>query len=73
MHSYRTGGLKDKYMVIKVDGTKTDDNAYYFPLRLDTDPHARFAALAYANHVYLDNPVLAQEIRNKLSEFEGEK
>ena len=41
-------GWYDKYTVTKVDGP-VDPAADYFVLRLDTDPAARVAALAYAS------------------------
>lgn len=47
-----------------------DGNAIYFVLRLDTDPHARVAALAYANSVEIDNQTLANDIRRKVMLFE---
>jgi len=42
--SYKVGGLRDKYLVLKADGKPTDKQAKYFVLRLDEDPHARRAA-----------------------------
>lgn len=43
------GGLYDKYVVRKRDGSPTDPNAVYFVLRLDTDIVARHAMWTYAN------------------------
>jgi predicted transcriptional regulator len=42
-------GWYDKYEVSKTDGSELDTRADYFVLRLDTDPAARAAALAYAS------------------------
>ncbi len=46
----------------------TDPNATYFVLRLDEDPHARVAAVAYAQSIQAENPQLAIDIRQKLAE-----
>lgn len=66
-------GLYSKYNVSKVDGSKVDPEAIYFVLRLDTDPHARKAAEAYADSLMdayreegTGNPHLAMDIRNLL-------
>ena len=61
-------GLYDKYDIVKKNG-QTDPNAIYFVLRLDTDPHARAAALAYANSVKPSNLNLAMDIMLKLNEL----
>lgn len=45
-----------------------DPEAIYFVLRLDTDPHARHAALAYANSVEAENKEFARDIREKVEE-----
>jgi len=63
MHSYLNGGVRKKYTVLRADGTPTDHEAAYFVLRLDADPHARKAALAYAESVEEDNPEFAEDIR----------
>ena len=41
-------GLFGKYIIAKADGSEVDPAARYFVLRLDTDTHARRAALLYA-------------------------
>lgn len=61
-------GLYDKYDIVKKNG-QTDPNAIYFVLRLDTDPHARAAALAYANSIKPSNLNLAMDIMLKLNEL----
>lgn len=70
MHGYKTGGLRDKYIVVKTDGTKTDEGAYYFPLRLDADPHARYAAMCYAQHIFEENRQLAEELAKKVHDYD---
>lgn len=47
-----------------------DGDAIYFVLRLDKDPHARAAALAYANSVEFYNITLAEDIRRRVMVFE---
>jgi hypothetical protein len=61
-------GLYDKYDIVKKNG-QTDPNAVYFVLRLDTDPHARIAALAYANSIKPSNLNLSMDIMLKLNEL----
>jgi hypothetical protein len=56
-------GLCGKYKIEKRDGS-TDPNAEYFVLRIDKDPHARFAAYAYADVCEKDNSLLADDLRN---------
>jgi hypothetical protein len=63
-------GLYDKYTVVKNDGSITDSDADYFVLRLDTDPHARIAALAYADSVKAENPNLAFDIFQRVSKID---
>lgn len=54
------------------DIVPVDTDAVYFVLRLDTDPHARKAAFAYAKSVERENPKFARDIQAKLLEiFEG--
>lgn len=48
-----------------------DPEAIYFVLRLDEDPHARKAALSYADSVEVDNPVFARDIRARVAKLEG--
>jgi|31_taG_2_1085359.scaffolds.fasta_scaffold06670_5 hypothetical protein len=63
-------GLYDKYEVIKLDGD-IDPQADYFVLRMDTDPHARKAAIAYAESIQDENPNLAFDIRKRVAKYEG--
>ena len=69
-HDYRHGGWKDKYIIFKSNGKPCDPNAVYFVLRLDEDPNARVAALAYADSVEGVNPKFAADIREKVTECE---
>ncbi|MCE5185042.1 MAG: hypothetical protein LLF76_02830 [Planctomycetaceae bacterium] len=66
--SYKNGGLRHKYIIQKVDGSRIDPNADYFVLRLDTDPHARKAFRAYAESVQADNQQFAGDILHHLEQ-----
>lgn len=61
-------GLYRKYIIAKADGSPMDPNADYFVLRLDTDQAARGAARNYANRIVGDNPLFAQELRDRVDE-----
>jgi len=63
-------GIYNKYTVHKNDGTE-DPRADYFVLRIDSDIHARKAAIAYADSVREDNPNLAFDIRQRVAKYEG--
>ena len=63
-------GWRDKYRIVKIDGSPIDPEAIYFPLRLDTDPYAREAARFYADRIEAKNPKLAADIREKVKEGE---
>lgn len=63
-------GLYHKYNVSKASGELIDPQAFYFPLRLDKDPHARSAARAYADSVVIDNPTLSRELRDLVDKIE---
>jgi len=54
--------LCDKYTVTKKDGP-TDPNAVYFVLRIDKDPYAREALVAYASSINFVNRSLANDCR----------
>ena len=74
--------LNGKYYVIKNKGVRfwfrnsndeitvrfvpTSEDAEYFVLRLDTDPAARIAALAYADAVEATAPEVAADLRAKV-------
>ena len=65
-------GLYNKYIVLKTSGESIDPKAVYFPLRLDKDPHARTAAMAYAVSVNYRNPTLSDELRDLVDRIEGD-
>lgn len=68
--SYKIGPLnRGKYIIAKASGKQTDPNACYFVLRLDTDPHARRAARAYADSVRDENVRLADDLLDWLDEI----
>jgi hypothetical protein len=52
---------------LKTELEDVDPEAIYFVLRLDEDPHARKAALAYADSVKAENSVFARDIREKVA------
>ena len=56
-------GIYGKYKIEKTNGKPLDDNAKYFVLRYDKDPHAIKAMEAYANSISEENYTLAMEIR----------
>jgi hypothetical protein len=53
--------LFDKYTVTKKFG-KTDPNAKYFVLRIDTDVHARKALAAYIKSILPEEPEYARQL-----------
>jgi hypothetical protein len=67
--SFKNGGIKNKYEIRKIDGTQVDPEAWYFVLRVDKDPHAQVAAMAYAHSVADDNRQLSEELLVKVREF----
>lgn len=66
----KMNGIYNKYRVKKIDGT-TNPDAEYFVLRLDSDIHARKAAIAYAESIKLENPNLSFDIRERVAKYEG--
>jgi len=69
MGNYKKGGYEKKYIISKSNGNPTDPKADYFVLRLDTDPNARIALVAYANAVRNYNKPFADDLDKKLSEY----
>ncbi len=69
------GGIREKYKIMKLDpdGNEVpkDDNAVYFVLRFDTDPHARVAMRSYAGSVDGENEELATDIRKTLKDTQA--
>lgn len=68
--AFLSGGWVDKYLILRADGSPTDPEAIYFPLRLDNDPYAREAAKLYADRIETTNPTLANDLRRKIDEGE---
>lgn len=68
--TYASGLKPNKYVISKQNGDPIDPNAFYFVLRLDTDPHARKAAMAYAESVENENPELAKDLKTRLCLYE---
>ena len=67
-------GIYRKYLVAKINGESIDPDADYFILRLDGgDQYAtasRKAALKFADAVEDANPSLANDLRDKVFEYE---
>lgn len=61
----RNRGWYGKYIIEKVDGTPIDPQAEYFVLRIDKDPAARIAAMAYAEAIRETAPQLSIDIIQK--------
>jgi hypothetical protein len=59
--------MKNKYIVSKADGSPVDPKAQYLVLRLDTDPHAVVAALAYAKECAGTDPVFSEQLLDYIS------
>lgn len=55
-------GIYHKYAISHVDGSPIDPKAQYFVLRVDSDPSAYAALVAYHDSVKLDNPELAHDL-----------
>lgn len=66
---YKKVGLHDKYIIKKADESEMDPNAWYFVLRVDTDPHAKNAALEYARSIIAENKKLALDLINAVMSF----
>lgn len=61
-HDYKNGGLRHKYNISKNNGDPIDDDAIYFVLRIDKDPHARKALSEYAKSIVFENEILAHDL-----------
>lgn len=59
--------LYHKYIISKADGSPVSPNARYFVLRIDTDPAAQVALLAYADHVEAEDALFAAQLRSWVS------
>ena len=62
-------GLYGKYKIEKADGSPVDPEADYLVLRLDSDKHARIAALAYAESVMSENTLLASDLLWRVANY----
>ena len=65
--------LFNKYTITKTDGSPVDPHAQYFVLRLDTDPHAREAMMAYLSGVMFEDPEFANELMKWLNQISAMK
>lgn len=65
-------GLYRKYVVEKVDGRPVDPDAEYFVLRVDKDPAARAAVLAYARACREANQGLSDDLCAWVKRFASE-
>jgi hypothetical protein len=63
--------LYNKYKIEKKDGSPVEPNAQYFVLRVDTDPAARFAIVAYANFIKRSDPQFSRELLVWVRQYEG--
>lgn len=59
--------LYNKYQITKVSGEPVNPDAQYFVLRIDTDPAARVALLAYATEIEDTEPVFARQLYDWVS------
>jgi hypothetical protein len=66
----KEGIIYGGYFIQNADGTPVDENASFFVLRIDTDPHARKAAMRYATSVFDENPLLAESIKQWVDLYE---
>src|SRR5690348_9196455 len=61
--------LHGKYIVQKADGSPVDLDAQYFVLRVDTDPAAQQAVLAYADAIRQAMPTFASQLRKWVNSY----
>jgi hypothetical protein len=57
-----------RYIITRIDGTPVEKGCWFI-LRLDTDEHARIAALAYAKSIQPENPELATDLIERVSDY----
>ena len=70
MSNWKKGGYEtNRYVIMKRNGKPVDPRADYFVLRIDKDPHARVAAMAYADSVEKDNGKFADGIRRAVKQY----
>jgi hypothetical protein len=63
--------LFNKYEIKKGDGSPVDPEAQYFVLRIDTDPAARFAIVAYASFIKRSDPQFSRELLVWVREYDS--
>ena len=68
---YIIGSASGSHIVGNRDDLPEDANAIHFVLRLDTDPHARRAAKAYADSVYSIDAEFANDIMEHITKVEN--
>jgi hypothetical protein len=65
--SYKEGGYYAKYTITRTDGKPfVDQPDEFMVLCFRRDPHARVAALAYADSVEPENAEFAKELRDAI-------
>ena len=70
MSNWKKGGYEtNRYVIMKRNGKPVDPRADYFVLRIDKDPHARVAVMAYADSVEKDNGKFADGIRRAVKQY----
>lgn len=76
----KTRGLYEKFTVTRNDGSSEPGGKHhgceYFVLDLTHDPHAAAALRAYADSCAADYPLLADDLRSRLTpnaKFKGER
>lgn len=70
---YKETGLQtNKYIIKKADGSSIDPDAWYFVLRIDSDPHARAAAMEYCRSIRKENPKLSLELMEAVMGYQLE-
>lgn len=65
----KLSGFYLKYRVLKLDGTAIEPNAQYFVLRVDEDPHAKYALYHYSKSIRAYNSVLADDLIRWLNDL----
>lgn len=60
---YATGGFEDRFRVTRTDGKDIRETARYLVMNYAEDPHAKTAILAYADSVEAENPTMAADLR----------
>lgn len=55
--NYKQGGYEKKYIISKANGNPTDQNADYFVLRLDKDPHAQSHLVSKLNIIRYEHRI----------------